>query len=164
MDEERTHELKQKASEVISQSKGAAQQIKHDAIEIQKKAGDVISESSEQFAHTLDSVCERLRETAAESEQEHPVIGRYVRSAADSMEKLSNTLRHKDVDFFVRSTEDMARKQPGIFLGSAFTMGFALGRFFKGKSFQGMFPSQSATPEEHEVSVASESAGKPEIW
>lgn len=97
---------------------------------------DFISESSEQVAQTLGRVSQCLRETSQQAEHDHPVFGKYVRSAAESMEKFSDSLRHKDMDFFVNQTESLARHQPGIFLGSAFTMGFALGRFLKGKSKQ----------------------------
>ena len=128
---------------------------------------DFITESSDQVADTLGRVSGCLRDTAKEmSEHDHPVFGQYVKSAAEGMERFSNSLRHKDMDFFVHQTEELARHQPGIFLGSAFTMGFALGRFLKGKSAGGMSSEsrRQYTKRQDMAAVTSEGIGEPEIW
>lgn len=142
---EATQKVQQKAQEFMTESK--------------QKAQDFVSESSDTVAETLDNVCECLRNTADEmSQHEHPMFGKYVRSAADTMAKFSDSLKHKDMDFFVHRTEDLARHQPGVFLGGAFTMGFALGRFLKGKSTQARM-----TKREH-AGVTSGNVNEPEIW
>jgi len=128
-------ELANKADEAVSKATGVVNKAAEEVHKKTHEVGDLVNESSVQVAQTLTNVSQCLRQTATDmTEHEHPVFGRYIRSAAETMERFSDNLRQKDLDFFVGRTEDLARHQPGIFLGSAFTVGFAIGRYLKGKS------------------------------
>ncbi len=128
-------ELSQKADEALNKTTAVVNKAAEEVQKATHDVGDFITESSTQVAETLTNVSQCLHKTAQDMTQhEHPVFGRYVRSAAETMERFSDSLRHKDLDFFVDRTEELARHQPGIFLGSAFTVGFAIGRYLKGKS------------------------------
>jgi hypothetical protein len=54
--------------------------------------------------------------------------------AADQVERLSTYLRDSSFEDVIREAEDMARRQPLLFLGGAFLAGFLGARFLKSSS------------------------------
>jgi len=50
------------------------------------------------------------------------------------LERLSGTLRNKDLDGMVRDAESFARRQPLVFFGAAMAAGFLAVRFLKSSS------------------------------
>ena len=52
-------------------------------------------------------------------------------SAADGLERLSSTLRNKDVSAMLRDMDNFARNQPVAFFGLALAAGFLAVRFLK---------------------------------
>lgn len=133
-----------------------------------RREKDFLAESSGKFADTLSDVSHSLRQTASDMEsRHHPLFSKYAQSAAQSMEQFSDSLRHRDVGFFVHRAEGLARHQPGVFLGSAFTMGFALGRFLKGKADAGMSPAAGRLFRERKddmAAISSEGMNDPQAW
>jgi hypothetical protein len=55
-------------------------------------------------------------------------------SAVDQIERFAGYLRNRDVGQMVDDVERFARRQPGLFLGSAFTIGLLAARFLKSSS------------------------------
>lgn len=58
-------------------------------------------------------------------------LARLTGSAADGLERLSNTLRNKDVGAMLRDMDKFARNQPVAFFGLALAAGFLAVRFLK---------------------------------
>jgi hypothetical protein len=56
------------------------------------------------------------------------VIARYVEQAAGQVEGLSRTLRNRRWNELLAETEDLARRQPTLFVLGAVATGFVLGR------------------------------------
>jgi len=51
--------------------------------------------------------------------------------AAEALDRISQTLRSKELGTMVRDLESMARRQPALFLGAAVAAGFVAVRFLK---------------------------------
>lgn len=101
----------------------------------------LLAEQKRVAADEIGNVAEALRKTArAMHAQEHPpMITPYAERAAESLERFSSTLRERDLDALVRQTEDFARRQPGVFVGSAVVAGFLLARFFRSSELHGEY-------------------------
>lgn len=117
-----TGQMKAKAREVAGR---AGQQAK-------TKARSTVDSQKSKAAETIGHVAETLRGSTDQlRQQDHDQIGQYVASAADQMERFADYLRTTDTDELVRRAEDMARRQPALFLGGAFALGVLSARFLK---------------------------------
>jgi vacuolar-type H+-ATPase subunit E/Vma4 len=65
-----------------------------------------------------------------EERQEGGVAG-YVEKAADYVDRVSSTLRERDVEDLMAEVEEQLRRKPAVVLGAAAVVGFALGRFLR---------------------------------
>jgi hypothetical protein len=80
----------------------------------------------------LENVANIVRQsTQPLRNQHHDTIAVYVERAAEQLERLSSSLRERDVTELMRDAERFARKQPGLFLGATFAAGFMAARFLK---------------------------------
>jgi hypothetical protein len=114
-------QTRQKAGEVMDQ---ARQQV-------QSKLGDQKDRATEglgQVAQAFRQTGQQLRENQQES------IGQYAEMAADQIERVSGYLKGQDINQLVGEVESLARRQPALFVGGAFMLGFFLSRFLKSSS------------------------------
>ena len=83
----------------------------------------------------LHSVADVMHDAARrfEERQEGGVAG-YVDKAADYVERVSSTLRERDLEELLFEAEDALRRKPAVFLGAAAVAGFAIGRFLRASS------------------------------
>ncbi len=58
-------------------------------------------------------------------------IAEYIERASDRLSSYAERMRDRDLQDMLREAKDMARKNPSLFLGGAFAIGFALTRFLK---------------------------------
>lgn len=80
----------------------------------------------------IGSVAQAVRQTTQHlRDSQHDVIAGYVDQAATQLERFSNTLRQKDVGELMRDAQQFARRQPAVFIGSAFAIGLIGARFLK---------------------------------
>jgi hypothetical protein len=85
----------------------------------------------EQAANGLEQVTESIRRVSMDLEGEQPQIANVVTTAADQAERVAEYLRTTDARQIISSVEDVARRQPLIFLGGAFVLGLAASRLLK---------------------------------
>jgi len=114
-------QTRQKAGEVMDQ---ARQQV-------QSKLGDQKDRATEglgQVAQAFRQTGQQLRENQQES------IGQYAEMAADQIERVSGYLKGQDINQLFGEVESLARRQPALFVGGAFMLGFFLSRFLKSSS------------------------------
>jgi hypothetical protein len=78
-----------------------------------------------QVASAVRTITDQLRS------QGHTTIAGYVQNAATRIERFSNGLRDRDLDQIARDVRQFARRQPALFVGSAFGVGLLSARFFK---------------------------------
>jgi hypothetical protein len=69
----------------------------------------------------------------------HEAIAKYVEGAADQIEDWSRRLREKDVDALLSDVQRLARRQPAVFVGSAFALGLVGARFLKSSRQQNQY-------------------------
>ncbi len=79
-----------------------------------------------QFAGALRNAAHQLG-----GEDQSPVAHRLASTTADRLDRLSGTLREKDMTAIARDVESFAREQPMVFFGAALAVGFLAVRFLK---------------------------------
>ncbi len=80
----------------------------------------------------IGSVAQAVRQSTQHlREQQHDTLAGYVEQAADQIERFAQQLRGKDVSELFDDAQQLARRQPAIFIGSAFALGLIGARFFK---------------------------------
>lgn len=107
------------------QLQGAAQATK-------ESVSSSLTHQKDSAASSLGSFAGALRKAARESDggAEAPAA-RMAEWAADGLERVSSTLRSKDLNGMVREVESFARSQPVAFFFAAAAAGFLATRFLK---------------------------------
>jgi uncharacterized protein YjbJ (UPF0337 family) len=118
-----------KAAGVMGEAREKASEAVHDA---RQKAETNLSSQKQRATDQLANVSSALRETSGnlrDSEQES--IAGYFESAAEQVDRLSGYFRDRSVGELVDEVEDIARREPALFLGGAALLGILGSRFFK---------------------------------
>jgi hypothetical protein len=111
--------------ETTERSGGIVNRVKESAtaqLTNQKNRG---TDALGQVANAVRSSTQKLRD-----EQHHTIAG-YIDQAADQIDHWSRRLRDKDIDELMSDVQQLARRQPAVFIGSAFALGLTGARFFK---------------------------------
>jgi hypothetical protein len=92
-----------------------------------------INEQKDAAAEGIGEVAGALRDAARRQRGDGAgePFARITGSAADGLDRLSSTLRNKDVGAMLRDLDDFARNQPVAFFGLALAAGFLAVRFLK---------------------------------
>jgi ElaB/YqjD/DUF883 family membrane-anchored ribosome-binding protein len=99
---------------------------------VREGANTQLSTQKNRATDGIGSVAQAVRQTTQHlREQQHDTIARYVDQAADQLERVSERLRQKDVGELLQDAQQFARRQPAIFIGSAFAIGLLGARFLK---------------------------------
>jgi len=111
-----------------------------------RMAGDMMDQARDQIkssvitqkdraAESLDSITSALLTMAdTMNEQQHPMLGQCTSSAAELVDGVTGYLKARDVDEIIHDVEGYARRNPAVFLGTAFALGFMAARFLKSSS------------------------------
>ena len=87
------------------------------------------------FADRVGGIAETLRDTSKKfRKQEEGAAAGLTDTAADQLDRVSATLRQKDLSTMFAEASDLARSHPAIFLGGAVALGFVAGRFLRASS------------------------------
>lgn len=123
-------------------------QVQQAAQAAKDKASAALNQQKETTASGLGSLAGTLRDAARRSEGSGADASatRMAEWAADGLERVSNTLRSKDLDAMVREAQSFARSQPVAFFFAAAAAGFLATRFLKAGTGEPRSPvgSQSA--------------------
>lgn len=80
----------------------------------------------------VTSVAQAVRQSTQQlRDNRHETIARYVDQAVDGVERFANRLKEKDVNELVRDAQQFARRNPAVFVGTAFGIGVVAARFLK---------------------------------
>src|SRR5436190_1066715 len=80
----------------------------------------------------LSSVAEVMKDAARKfEEKEESGVGGYVQKAAEQLDRISSSLRDRDLKEVLGQAEGALKKRPGVFLGVTAALGFAIGRFLR---------------------------------
>jgi hypothetical protein len=85
----------------------------------------------QQAASGIDQVAKTIRRVSTDMQTEQPQIANVGLGAADQAERIAQYLRETDARQIIGTVEDVARRQPLLFLGGAFLLGVAASRFIK---------------------------------
>lgn len=84
-----------------------------------------------QAAEGIGQVAQSIRRVSADMQTEQPTIANAATTAADQAERVAQYLRQTDARQIISGVEDVARRQPILFIGGAFLIGIAASRFIK---------------------------------
>jgi hypothetical protein len=80
---------------------------------------------------TLTEVANAIRQSGQQLREEQPQIAGFVDTAAEQVDKAGDFLRQSDLQDVVYRVEDIARRQPALFIGGAFVLGLVAARLLK---------------------------------
>lgn len=99
---------------------------------MRESASAQLSSQKNKATEGLGTVAQAVRQSTQQlRDQQHETLAGYVESAANQIEQLSQRLRDKDVGELLEDAQRLARRQPAVFIGSAFALGLLGVRFFK---------------------------------
>ncbi len=125
---------KETAKDVYNQAKDTAGQAYGVAT---KRATEAITEKKGDLAGGLTSVAESIKqvgENLRDAENQNQITetaAKYGDTVANQIEKVSAYFENKDVSEMVSDAERFARRNPALFIGAAFGIGFLAARFLK---------------------------------
>jgi len=86
----------------------------------------------------IDSVAQAVRQSTQQlRDQKHETIAQYVEQAADQLERFARRMKDRNVGDLAREAQELARRRPALFIGSAFALGLLGARFLKSSSSNG---------------------------
>jgi hypothetical protein len=102
------------------------------ASQAQQKAGEqvrsTVDKGRSRAADTLQEVARTLMQS---SEGEENPAAPYMNRAGEQVQRVAEYLRNSDMQQMMTGAEQFARRQPALFLGSAFAIGVLAARFLK---------------------------------
>jgi hypothetical protein len=99
---------------------------------VRERAGAQLATQKDKATDGLGTIAQAFKRTTQElREQRHDTLAEYVERAADELERLSAGIKNRDIGAMFRDAQNMARRQPAIFVGSAFAIGLLAARFLK---------------------------------
>ena len=109
--------------------------IRHDSGivgRVRERATAQLATQKDRATDGLGSVAQVVRETTHHLRtQQHDTIAQYAEKAADQIERFSRRLKEKDVSELLSDAQQLARRQPALFIGGAFALGLLGARFLK---------------------------------
>lgn len=127
-------QAKEKAAPVVEQVQDKAKEA---TAQVQTRAKDITEERKSQAAGEVAKVAQAVRTTSREMRnQDQENVAHYTEIVADQIEQVSHYLDERDINHLLNDAADFARRRPEIFLGGAFMVGLALGRFLTSSSGQ----------------------------
>lgn len=96
-------------------------------------------------ARTLSSVAGSLKDSSSQMQSgDAAAVGDVVERVADQIDRAANYLERSDVDEIVSGVERFARRNPALFLGTAFAAGVLGARFLKSSQARGLMNANAA--------------------
>ena len=119
-----------------SEVKHTAERLKADGSalihDLKGQAEEFGEQRKDQFADRVGGIAEALRDTSKKlRNQEEGAVAGLTDTAADQLDRMSSSLRGKDLSTMFSEDSDLARHHPAIFLGGAVALGFLAGRFLR---------------------------------
>ena len=96
--------------------------------EVENRAASAAQTQKEGLAGRLDDMAQAVHRSGEQLEGHQDWIAGLVERGADELATLANTLRTNDLRSLMGNLEDLARRQPALFLGASLAAGFALTR------------------------------------
>jgi ElaB/YqjD/DUF883 family membrane-anchored ribosome-binding protein len=102
------------------------------AQQVSKTAERQLAGGKDRAAEAIGHLAEALRETGGQLRaKEMPAVDEYLGRAATQVESVARYLQQKQLGQVVGDLESFARREPMLFVGSAFVVGLLGGRFLR---------------------------------
>lgn len=142
----------QQIAETVEQ---AVSQTTDTIAQVKEQASSVFVDQRDRAASGLSGLADALRETGKTLAQQADkaddgagaqvaAIGPFIEDLADRLASSSDYLKDKDVTQLIKDAEELARKQPLLFVGALFGVGVVGARLLKGTLGSGDNGSQSS--------------------
>jgi hypothetical protein len=100
--------------------------------ELKHKAQSLADSRKEQLVERIDHVSEAFRRTGEQlKNEEQQELSHYVELIGERVSSIAGYLRNHDTNDLTREVQRFARRQPAVFIGGAFALGFLAARFLK---------------------------------
>lgn len=104
---------------------------------VRERATAQLATQKDKATDGLGSVAQVVRDTTQHLRtQQHDTVAQYAEKAADQIERFSQRLKEKDIRELLDDAQQLARRQPALFIGGAFALGLLGARFLKSSSPQ----------------------------
>lgn len=124
---------------------------------VRERATAQLNTQKDRATDGLGSIAQAVRQTTGKlREERQDTIAQYVDKAAEQIERLSNTLREKDVAELLEDAQRFARRQPALFIGGSFAAGLIAARFLKSSN-------DSRSSNDYRAQRTSEYAVRPDL-
>lgn len=145
------------AEAAIGTAQDGARQI---GASVREAALGLVTEQKTRLADTVHGFAEVLRRTAESQGENTPVVAQAADQAATQLERLSDTLRQRELGDLFSEIEGLGRRQPALFLAGAVAAGFVVTRIFSAPG-RPRLPAPSATDGEGAWQPGSQPAAAP---
>ncbi len=108
--------------------KDEARAMWDDATDVARSAA---SQQQRAAAQGIDNFAGALRAAARNTDGGNGASSRVAQTVADGLDRVSSSLKGRDLNSLIRDVEDFARSQPLVFFGAALATGFVAMRFLK---------------------------------
>lgn len=109
-----------------------SQQTQQAAGQVAQQAKSTASNQKQNVAQNLSGVSQALQQSGQQlQKQGQGVAAQALDGAAGQVGRFAQYLENTSVEQMVGEVQDLARRDPAIFLGGAFALGFILSRFLK---------------------------------
>lgn len=124
-----TEQVKSGAQQAAQQAQDTAGQV---ASQAQQQATSLMESQKGRASGTLSDTAKALQQTGQQLQgQGQSPAGQYIERAGQQVDRLAQYLDTHDVNQIVGEVERFARREPAVFLGGAFIIGFMASRFLK---------------------------------
>lgn len=125
----------------------AAERVREEARNLGRQASERGSEMLEErkgwINNEVRAVAQALHRSGEQLDAEGSQAGQYAHWAADALDRVAQHLQQNDMKALLRETQALARREPGLVIGGALALGFALTRFLKSSESRVDTPSSS---------------------
>jgi hypothetical protein len=102
------------------------------AQKIREQVNARLSSQKDRALDGVGGVTEAIRRTSQTlRDNQHDTVAQYLEQALGQVDRFAETLRQKDIKELMVGAQRLARRRPGVFVGSAFALGLISARFFK---------------------------------
>jgi hypothetical protein len=126
-----------KAKDMLNQAKTATGEVASQALgQVQEKASTFVDTKTSDVAQSLTGVADTVRQftETLRTNQDTPIaqtVAQYGDTVTNQVERIADYLDRADLQKLTRDVESFARRNPAIFIGSAFALGIVAARFIK---------------------------------
>lgn len=133
-----SQQVQQQAGDVIEQT---ADQLADTAVQVKQQATSAFVDQRDKAVSGLSGLAEALRQTAkslsdaagGDGDSQVPAgIAPLVDEAAERLSQSADFLREKDITGLLNEAQQLARRQPALFMGGMFAVGLVGARLLKG--------------------------------